>query len=191
MRKTRRTVFFRRKRQGKTDYKKRLGMLKSGKHRLVIRKSLMNTYVQVVEYDPDGDKVIAAASTKELKKLGWKFATSSVPAAYLAGLLCAKKAKLSKEAILDAPPFAGLAKGCRIYSALKGAIDGGLKVNASEEIFPSQDRITGKHIAEFAKSIAGSEKYSRQFSQCLKQGVKPEDFVKYFDEIKSKIAGLK
>jgi len=190
MRKTRRNVFYKRKRQGKTDYKQRLGLLKSGMKRLVIRTSNLNTMLQVVEYHEDGDKILASASTKDLKKLGWKFSSSSVPAAYLAGLLCAKKAKNAKEAILDASPFAGLTKGCKIYSALKGAIDGGLKINASKEIFPSEDRIKGKHIAEFAKSIAGTDKYNKQFALCLKQGAKPEDFVKYFDEIKAKIMGM-
>ena len=36
---TRRTVPYRRKREGKTNYRKRLELLKSNRHRLVIRKT--------------------------------------------------------------------------------------------------------------------------------------------------------
>ncbi|MBW3012178.1 50S ribosomal protein L18 [Candidatus Woesearchaeota archaeon] len=190
MRKTRRNVSFRRKLQGKTNYRKRLALLKSGQHRLVVRTSIHNTYVQLVEYQPEGDKIVVSADTKQLAKLGWKFSGSSVPAAYLAGLMCAKKSKGVKQAVLDAGP-ASLTKGCRIYAALKGAIDGGLEISASEEVFPSEDRITGKHIEDYAKSIAGTDKYNKIFSLYLKQGAKPEEFVKAFGSIKSKIEGLK
>ena len=44
-------VPFKRKREGKTDYKKRLKLLSSSKPRLVIRKSLKNMTVQIIEYE--------------------------------------------------------------------------------------------------------------------------------------------
>ena len=41
----RKVIKYKRKRTGKTNYKKRLSILKSKKHRLVIRKSLNNTCI--------------------------------------------------------------------------------------------------------------------------------------------------
>ncbi len=39
-------------------------------------------------------------------------------------------------------------KGCKLYGILKGAIDGGLKIAASEQSLPSEERINGAHINE-------------------------------------------
>jgi large subunit ribosomal protein L18 len=132
----------------KTNYKKRLGLLKSESTRLVIRKSLSNIFVQFVNFDPKGDQTVACALSTELKKIGWD-KTGNVPAAYLTGLLAGKKAREKKidSAILDL----GLqtsTKGSRIYAALKGVIDSGINVPHSEDILPSEDRIKGKHISE-------------------------------------------
>lgn len=140
---------FRRRREGKTDYRRRLALLQSGKHRLVVRRSLKYITAQIVEYAAAGDRTAASANSKELRALGWQFACDNIPAAYLTGLLIAKKAEEKKiaEAVLDA----GLAvstKGSRIYAAVKGAIDAGLQIPAGDEILPSEERITGKHIAE-------------------------------------------
>jgi len=138
-------VPFRRKRKGKTDYKKRLLLLKSGKLRLAIRKSNKHLSAQIIKYGDKGDTVLVSASSKELVKFGWKISTNNLPAAYLVGQLIGQKAK-NKEVILDL----GLqtpAKGSRIYSLVKGAIDAGLKIKTTDEIFPSEDRIMGKHIS--------------------------------------------
>ena len=59
-----RSVPFRRKREGRTDYKKRLAMLKSGKARLVVRKTLKNIYAQIIKYDAKGDIIIASACSE-------------------------------------------------------------------------------------------------------------------------------
>lgn len=131
----------------KTDYRKRLALVKSGKPRLVIRKSLENMRVQVISYSESGDKVIASAFSPELDRFGWKMGKGNLPAAYLTGLLGGVRAKKAniKEAVLDL----GLqtsTKGSRIYAALKGVVDAGLSVPHSEEVLPSEERIMGKHI---------------------------------------------
>jgi len=154
---------FKRRREKKTNYKKRLALIKSEKIRLVIRKSISNISVQFINFNSKGDETIASANSTELKKLGWN-KTGNVPAAYLTGLLAGKKARDKKieEAILDL----GLqisTKGSRIYAALKGVLDSGIKVPHSEDILPSEDRIRGKHISE--------------------------DIEKQFEEIKNKIVG--
>jgi large subunit ribosomal protein L18 len=139
---------FRRRREGKTDYSKRLALLKSEMPRIVVRKSLKYINAQIIEYGTIGDKTIVSATSKQLKALGWKFSCDNIPAAYLTGLLIAKAAteKKIKKAVLDIGIYEST-KGSRIYAVVKGAIDGGLEVAANEKMFPSEDRVSGKHIA--------------------------------------------
>ncbi len=146
-RKTR--LAFRRKREGKTNYKKRLALLKSRTERLVIRKSNKYITAQIVSYEPSSDKVILGVSSKELAKLGWKHSAKSLPAAYLTGLLLGKKASEKKitKAILDLGLQTSI-PGSRLYAVLKGVVDSGLSVPVSEVVFPPEDRLSGSHISE-------------------------------------------
>ena len=48
---------FRRKRKGKTNYKKRLKLLLSNKPRLVIRPFIKNIIAQIVEYHPNSIRI--------------------------------------------------------------------------------------------------------------------------------------
>ncbi|MEM0447425.1 MAG: 50S ribosomal protein L18, partial [Thermoplasmata archaeon] len=68
-------VKFRRRRQNRTDYRKRLSLLKSGLPRAIVRKTLKNTIVQIALYDEIGDRIVASAISKELKRYGWNFST--------------------------------------------------------------------------------------------------------------------
>lgn len=139
-------VHYKRKRQGKTDYKKRLKLLTSNKPRLVIRKSLKNISAQIIEYNPKGDLVRTSAHTRELIKMGWKGYRRNLPAAYLVGLLCGTKAKQKniKGAILDIGLSPSI-KGSILYAALKGFVDAGLKIPCKEDMFPPKERLMGLH----------------------------------------------
>lgn len=187
------TLQFRRKKEGKTNYRKRLKMLKSNKLRLVVRKSLNNISAQIVEYHPKGDKIIKYAHSTELKKFGWKQNRGNLPSAYLVGLLIGKKAKENgiKEAIADI----GLnktVKGSRIYTLLKGALDGGLNIPCSPDILPKNERIRGMHISNYASLLMKDEEaYKKRFSRYIKDNIDPKEFDKYFDEVKKKIVGEK
>ena len=184
-------VPFRRRREGKTNYHKRLALLKSGKPRLVVRKTLNHHVAQIVVYDPKGDKTLVSAHTRELMRdFGWKGHCGNTPSAYLLGLLIGYKAleKGISEAILDIglhPPT----KGSSIFAILKGAVDAGLNVSHSEEIYPSEDRIRGETIAEYAKMLKeeDEEKYRRQFGGYLLKGLEPEKLPEHFDEVKARI----
>jgi len=147
MRKKPKTIRFRRAREGKTDYRKRLCLLASGKPRLVVRVTDRKIIGQVVDYGQDGDKVIFGTNSKSLEKLGWKGSKKNLPAAYLTGYFTAKNCiqKGVKEAILDIGLRPSL-KGNRIYAFAAGATEGGLKLNCDKKMLPSQDRIRGKHI---------------------------------------------
>ncbi len=142
-------VPFRRRREGKTDYRKRLALLKSGKHRLVVRKTLSKTIVQVIEYHPSGDLVRATALSTELGSRGWTHSFSNTPAAYLTGLLAGKRAmkKGISQAVLDI----GLSvpvKGSKAFAVLKGVLDAGVDIPHGESILPSGDAVHGKFIGE-------------------------------------------
>jgi large subunit ribosomal protein L18 len=141
------TVKFRRVREGKTNYKKRLALLKSRLPRFVVRISNKNVLCQMIEHDVAGDKIIVSASSKELTKLGWTGAGSNLPAAYLTAYLCAKKAidAKAKKAVFDLG-FKSIVAGSKSFAALKGALDGGLDIAHDDKVLPPQDRIEGAHI---------------------------------------------
>jgi len=181
-------IAYRRKREGKTNYKKRLKLLLSKKPRLVIKKSLNNLTAQIIEFNPKGDKVLIGVSTKTLEKLGWKAHRGNITSAYLLGFLIGKKSKV-KEAIVDLGLQLSKNKTA-LYAVVKGAIDAGMKIPCSEEIFPSEERISGKHISDYAKALkTDKEKYNKQFSKMIKNNIDPEKMEKYFEEMKNKIGG--
>ena len=140
-------IKFRRRKDKKTDYKARLAMLKSGKPRLVIRKSNKYLIVEIITSRNAQDSVVCHANSKELVKFGWKYSFKNTPAAYLTGFLIGTKAKKIKinEAILDIGINIST-KGSRIYSVLKGALDAGLDIMHSKDVLPSEARIKGEHL---------------------------------------------
>lgn len=185
------TVKFRRKRQNKTNYKARLRLLVSRKNRLVIRKSINKVYLQLVKYNPKGDEVLLNIESGKLKKYGWKYKLNNIPACYLTGLLFGLEAKKHKydNAILDLGLNVSV-KGASLYTAFKGIVDSGLNVPYDKEILPSEDRVKGKHIADYALLLKKNpETYKKQFSAYLSKNVMPEDIVKNFEEVKNKIIG--
>lgn len=185
------TVPFKRKREGRTYYKKRLKILLSNKYRFVVRKSLRNFQASVIEYYEQGDKVLFTINSNALTKLGWKGNSGNLPSAYLVGMLAGKKAieRGIKDAILDLG-FNNSVKGSRLYAALAGAIDAGLKIPFNPEILPAKDRISGEHIVKYAQLLKNNKpKYEIQFSNYIKKGLQPEDISKHFNEIKGKIHG--
>lgn len=140
-------VHFRRRREGKTDFRRRRNILRAELPRAVVRNTLRYTIVQFISYDPKGDLVLASATTKELAKFGWKGATGNTTSAYLAGYLAAKRAmaKEVEEAVLDIG-LASPAKGSKVFAALKGMVDAGVEIPHDEEALPSEDRIKGAHL---------------------------------------------
>jgi len=145
-------VKFRRRRAGKTNYKARLSLLKSGLPRLVARKSNRYITAQIVKSKEAQDFVVCCANSKELLKYGWPFSLKSIPAAYLTGFLLGTRAKKNKikNVVLDI----GLqrsTKGNRAYAVLKGAIDAGILAKYSEDVMPSKERLSGKHLKNAEK----------------------------------------
>lgn len=177
----------RRRREQKTDYKKRLKLLLSRKPRLVIRTSSRHVNIQLVEYDPKGDRTIASAHSGELKDYGWKGSTSNTSAAYLTGLICGMKAKKKgvEEAVLDI----GLSLGSsKIFASLKGVLASGLTVPHDAEILPDDNRIKGEHVATHAGLVKDKKK---MYSKYFKRDLDPQELPKHFDTVVSKIKEAK
>lgn len=159
---------FNRRIRGLTNYNQRLKLLKSNMTRAVIRRSNKNMLVQFVNYSDNGDKIITSSKSVDLIKLGFKLNTGNITAAYLTGLLAGKRAMkqaVKEEVIVDL----GLQKsiyGSRIYAAIKGIKDSGIKIKVGEGIFPAEDRINGEHL-------------------------KSKDAKKIVEDVKKKIEGVK
>jgi len=172
---------YRRRREGKTDYyaRKRLIMqdknkYNTNKYRLVARVTCSRVICQVVYATIQGDRVLAAADSRELKRFGLEAGLTNYAACYATGLLVARRL-LSKTGLdklyagakkvdgedydvqsdvkgTERRPFkavldVGLIRttvGNRVFGCLKGACDGGLHVPHSTKRFPGYSSEGGK-----------------------------------------------
>tara|TARA_Y100000310_G_scaffold275670_1_gene292322 strand:+ start:1432 stop:2013 length:582 start_codon:yes stop_codon:yes gene_type:complete len=185
------TVKFRRKREGKTNYKKRVKYISSGKTRIVIRSSNNNIKIQAIDFGEKGDTILGTINSTDLRKLGWKGSTSNLPSAYLTGFLFGTKIKSKvKEGVIDTG-LKSVRKDTKLSATIKGILDSGIDVPYSKEVFPSDEKLSGKITAEYSKKLKSSDenKYKSQFSKYLKEGINPEELPRYFEEVKKKLAG--
>jgi large subunit ribosomal protein L18 len=177
-----------RTRQRKTNYRKRAALLLSRSYFIVAKISDQNVSCQVLKPTIKGDIVICSAHSRELRKYGWKGSMNSLPACYLTGFF------LGKKSIANATNNAILYTGTdsftsRVAACLKGILAAGVNVPVSEDNLPTDDRTSGKHIAEYAKILKADEaKYNSMFSMVIKEGLKPEDYPSHFEAIKNKIS---
>ena len=143
---------FKRRRQGKTNYNRRKTLLKADVPRLVIRKTNKHIIAQIVKSEEAQDYVLCTANSLELKKMGMTGSLKNLGAAYLTGMLIAKKAgeKKIKTAIADFGSYHST-KGGKIYAAIKGASDGGMEMNFDEKMIPSEERMSRGMPEEFKK----------------------------------------
>lgn len=183
-------IAFRRRREGKTNYRRRRALVLSDLPRFVVRCTLRRVITQMIRPEIVGDKVLVSADSSELaERLGWLGSCSNLPAAYLTGLLCGYKALTSgvKEAVLDIG-LQSPTKGARIFAALKGVLDAGVLVSHDDGILPSDDRVQGQHIVGYAKQLASNpDVYQTRFSGHLSKGLPPEQLTEHFFSVKEKI----
>ncbi len=154
-------VPLRRRREGKTDFVNRLALIKSGKPRMVVRRSNRNIMVQFIEFDPKGDRTILTVSGKHLAKQHQWPSRSNVWTAYLAGLMAGKAAKASglSSFVADFGRYTA-SKGSLVFAALQGAADAGLETSFDAGKVP-QDKLANP----------------------------PDKYKELFDKIKSTLAG--
>jgi len=99
-------VKFRRRREGRTDYRQRHKLItqdknkyQSPKYRLVVRFTNRYVICQIIYAEITGDKVLCSACSKELIKHGLTIGLKNYAAAYCTGLLLARR--LLKQIGLD------------------------------------------------------------------------------------------
>lgn len=154
---------FKRRRNGETDYRRRMKMLRGGFARAVVRVTNTQTICQLVNYEPTGDTVKISIDGRTLvEKYGWPIDASrkSIPASYISGYAMAKAAIAGghKEAVLDIG-LAASTPGNRVFAALKGMVDAGLEIPYGESVLPDDDRINGSHIDDsIAKAVEAAKK---------------------------------
>jgi len=153
----------RRRQEFKTNYSRRLKLLKSKTPRIVFRKSNKYIIAQLVSSKEAQDKVELGISSKNLLSYGWpKEASKSLktlPAAYLTGYLIGKKIKVDK-GVVDFGLNRNVHKS-KIYAFIKGLQDAGVKVTEKENAFPEEDRIKGKYMK--------NESVTKNFDSILKR----------------------
>jgi large subunit ribosomal protein L18 len=184
---------FRRRAEGKTNYHRRLKLLKSKKLRAVIRASNNHIIVQVIQSQIGGDKIIVSAHSKELvSKFGWNANTGNIPAAYLTGFLAGTRAKKQnvQDAILDLGIFC---HRNRVLAAFKGILESGLEIPYREDFFPVniEEIIKGSHIEQYASLLKSEdpERYEQIFSGYLKKNnVNPQKISQLVSSTLKKIA---
>jgi large subunit ribosomal protein L18 len=185
------TSTFRRIRERKTNYRKREKLLIGKKDFVTVNVSDQNVSAQLIRPDLLGDKVMASVHSNELLSYGWKGSRKNIPSCYLVGLLLGKKCIQKK--ITSAILYIGKRHfTTKIAACLKGMSEAGLEMPISEEVLPSEERIQGNHIAEYAKKIKSNDDlYKSRFSSNLGSGLEPEKYPNHFSEVKDRIVNDK
>lgn len=185
------TSTFRRIRERKTNYRKREKLLIGKKDFVTVNVSDQNVSAQLIRPELLGDKVMASVHSNELLSYGWKGSRKNIPSCYLVGLLLGKKCIQKK--ITRAILYIGKRHfTTKIAACLKGMSEAGLEMPFSEEILPTEERIQGNHIAEYATKIKSNDDlYKSRFSSNLGSGLEPEKYPNHFSEVKDRIVNDK
>jgi large subunit ribosomal protein L18 len=172
----------------KTSYRKRQALLISKQDFVTIKVTNQNVIAQVLKPEIRGDIVRVSTHSRELRRYGWKGSLNSLPACFLVGLVLGRKAleKGVDKAILyiGNKPFTS-----RIAACMKGIVQAGINIPISSESYPTEHRLNGQHIAEYALKIKTEDinKYNRYFSSLLKEGFVPENYQSHVEEITARI----
>ena len=179
-------------RNDRTNYRKRAALLLSRRRFVTITVSDENVQAQIAYPMAKGDVTITSSHSRELTRFGWNGSLNSLPACYLTGLLLGKKSlpKDVDEAVLytGKNPYTS-----RVAACLKGIIDSGLKVPASDSSFPPEERLVGNHIAEYARKLQDEDKdaYNSHFSRLIANNFDPTQYSSYVQKVKDAISSSK
>ena len=159
----------------------------SKKYRLCVRRTNTKVIVQIIFATIQGDRVLAEANSKELRRFGVEAGLTNYAASYATGLLVARRllSNLGMSDIYkgveaadgeffdvyekgineDKRPFkanldVGLVRtttGNRVFGALKGAVDGGIHVPHNTKRFPGY-HVEKKEVATGKRGKTVAEK---------------------------------
>jgi len=181
---------YRRRREGKTDYRLRKKIVISHLPFVAIRVSNKNILLQIIKAETNGDTILGSAQSKQLQKFGWPFTRKSIPASYLCGLMLGLrvKDKIGSRVIvyMGVEPYI---IASRAAAAIKGLVDSGLKVEANPKSFPEDEKIRGDHIVSYVKNLRASDLdlYNKRFSNYIREGLNVEEFSNIFEKVRKAI----
>ena len=181
-------VPFRRKREGKTNYDKRIKLLKSNQIRLLVSYGSKDIRAQAIRFNLKGDEILADANTKLLKGFGWGFSCSNLPASYLFGYYFGKL--LIEKGISNVIFDTGMVtpkSGGKYYSFAKAIIDSKVSMNINPDVFPPEERIKGAHIENYSKLLKENGIYDKRYSAYVKAKVDAQKVIETFDIVLAKI----
>jgi len=230
---------YRRRREGRTDYRARKRLItqdknkyNTPKYRMIVRTSNRYVTCQIAHSTLKGDMIMCQAHSKELLKYGLPghFGLKNWTACYATGLLLARRvlkklgldelyegqveidgedfAVADSEGDGDARPFSvcldvGLATtstGAKVFGALKGALDGGLRIPHSVRRWPAGEKdqidsellrkyIFGGHVGEYMEVMEedDEEGYKEMFAKYLEADVTAENMEETWQAVYDKI----
>jgi len=193
------------------------------KYRLIVRITNKDITAQIAYSKIEGDHILCAAYSHELPEYGVKVGLTNYAAGYATGLLLARRI-LTKLNLGDAykgqvdangeeynvtensdgpKPFrayldVGVGRtttGSRIFSVLKGAVDGGLSIPHSVRRFAGYDEegkklsadvlkkyIYGGHVAGYMSYLKDEDAdlYKKQFKSYVDLGLNPDGLEKMY-----------
>ena len=159
---------------------------------LSIRISGKYVYGQIQRATQTGDITLCAASSRDLsQKFGWKGSSKSIPGAYLTGFYLGQLANQKKiESLVVYSGVGRFVHGSRLSSLVAGVKEAGVNIEIDEKSLPDKSRLSGEHIAGYAKSMETEDKesFERTFSGLIRSGLNPADYPTHFEETKSIIS---
>ncbi|GAU33648.1 hypothetical protein TSUD_310560 [Trifolium subterraneum] len=195
-------VKFKRRREGKTDYRARIRLINQDKnkyntpkYRFVVRFTNKDIVAQIVSASIAGDIVLAAAYAHELPHFGLEVGLTNYAAAYCTGLLLARRVLKTLE--MDE----------EYEGNVEGALDGGLDIPHSDKRFAGFDKekkeldaevhrkyIFGGHVAAYMKASSNitliedePEKYQTHFSEYIKRGIEADGIEELYKKVHAAI----
>merc|ERR1719198_2176839 len=196
---------------------------------MVVRFTNKDIVTQIVYSTLKGDIVKCAAYSHELPKFGVPAGLTNYAAAYCTGLLLARRLlkslnmdelyvgqeevdgeyyEVEQEDEEGRAPFYALldvglhrtSTGARVFSAMKGAADGGLSIPHEEKRFIGFEEgefdaetmkkyIFGGHVADWMEQMKGDdeEKYKEQFKKYIEGGVESSGLADMYKKAHAKI----
>ncbi|KAM7262569.1 hypothetical protein ACFE04_000252 [Oxalis oulophora] len=190
-------VKYKRRREGKTDYRARIRLINQDKnkyntpkYRFVVRFSNKGIVAQITSASIAGDMVLAAAYSHELPQYGLEVGLANYAAAYCTGLLLARR--VLKKLEMDT----------EYEGNVEGALDGGLDIPHSEKRFAGYTKeskqldadvhrkyVFGGHVAAYMTTLMEDEpeKYQSHFSEYIKRGITPDTMEELYKKVHANI----
>ncbi|OAY71719.1 60S ribosomal protein L5 [Ananas comosus] len=190
-------VKYKRRREGKTDYRARIRLISQDKnkyatpkYRFVVRFTNKDIVAQIISASICGDLVLAAAYSHELPRYGLEVGLTNYAAAYCTGLLLARR--VLKKLEMDE----------EYEGNVEGALDGGLDIPHSDKRFAGfkkdekqldaevhRNYVFGGHVASYMRMLMEDEpeKYQSHFSEYIKRGIDPDDMEGLYKKVHAAI----